>query len=490
MHLRDYQIEAIDALNRALEKHSRVLITAATGSGKSAIIAEICRQSEGRVLVLCHQAEILEQNARTLKALTGESASLFCAGLGVKDLSARVVIAHRDSLARVQIPEFPTVIADECHLISERKDSRYQTIFARANASRIIGLTATPYRLQGGKIYGKGRFFDVQACQIGIRRLIDQGYLCDYEIVDCDPVFEASDIETSGGDFDIEQLDAKGQSNVILQGSIAAIHKHTSKGNLGLIFATGRGHARAIQEALGMEVCGYIDGETKQDRRERMISEMRSGESPYKWVVNVGCLTTGVDIPRVDSVIMLRPTQSAGLLLQCYGRGLRVHTSKTKLKILELTDNFNRFGSIDSPMLFGTARPPADDLVVGNGPTGKECPSCGMTVGNATRQCPHCDYLFLKRREDYYNEDIVDLAVESFQIVASRTKKFENCFIVTFKTEIGEIKEWLLHESANQWKRNLSISKLRRLRTDKVTRIRATCLKEMYPKVLSYHTAS
>lgn len=491
MHLRDYQLAAVNAMNRALEKHKRVLITASTGSGKSLIIAEACRQASGRVLVLCHQAEILEQNARALHALSGEVASIYCAGLESKCLKNRVVIAHRDSLARIpNMGGFETVIIDECHLLSNVSGTRYQNILAWAQPEKVIGLTATPYRLQGGKIYGKNRYFDVQACNIGVRQLISRGYLCDYEVIDCDPIFEASDIATVGGDFDPKALDAKATSKAIIQGSVAAIQKHTGNGNLGIIFATGKGHARAVQEALGMEQCGYIDGETRQDRRERMISEMRAGDSSYKWVVNIGCLTTGVDIPRIDSIIMLRPTQSAGLWVQMVGRGLRVHTSKSKLKILELTDNFSRFGSIDSPMLFGSAKPPADDIVVGgDAPPEKECPDCGMMVGNATRQCPHCDHMFLKRREEYHGNDVLELPVLKTVYQESRTRAGAPCFIVTFTTQVGDIKEWLLIASPHDWQRTKAIAKLKRLRSDKVTMIRATGLNETFPKVLSYHTA-
>lgn len=827
MHLRDYQIRAVDSINRALAKHSKVVLSAATGSGKSAMIAELCRQAEGRVLVLCHQAEILSQNARALHALTGETASIYCAGLDSKSLAGRVVIAHRDSLANVKEPgEYPTVVIDECHLISHDPESRYHTILSRTNPDRIIGMTATPYRLQGGKIYGKNRFFDVCADTISIGELISQEYLCPYETVDIDPIFETSDIDTKGGDFDIKQLDAKGASRLIVKGSVAAIEKHTASRNLGVIFCTGKGHARAIQEALGMERCGYIDGETPADRRERIISELRAGDSPYKWITNVGVLTTGVDIPRIDSVIMLRPTQSAGLWVQCVdekteiltttgwkthetiskddtavtycissgesktstihevfkrqigetedyfsiessrisigvtgghkmlvksrrvkhgfqlepakhaakrkdmycvpvssmntkqccrlsydeirfigwsitdahigphnvviyqstnkhaqeieelliklnfrygksvrfgqsnfvrrspiavfnvsyanprrlnqndkngcghlrkyidrsmpfedfserqfdvlmdtiikadgsvvknptskgrayvqqsfqitkshafidrlqalcvqngwraditgvrencstlsvsktshkfiggcnqkdrehlkqthysgivwcistdqetivtrrngrvtimgncvGRGLRVHTSKSTLKILELTDNLNRFGSLESPMLFGTAKPPSDDITVGETATGKECPSCYMIVGNATRECPHCGHLFLKQRELYEPGEILELEVQNYRLENRITRAGDPCVVVTFKTELGVIQEWLLTHSTHEWQRQTAFAKLRKLRTDKVIMIRASQINERFPKVMSYHSA-
>jgi len=489
VHLRDYQIRAVDSVNRALAKHPKVVLSAATGSGKSAMIAELCRQAEGRVLVLCHQAEILSQNARALLHLTGETASIYCAGLDSKSLAGRVVIAHRDSLANVKEPgEYPTVVIDECHLISHDPESRYHTILSRTNPDRVIGMTATPYRLQGGKIYGKNRFFDVCADTISIGELIEQEYLCPYEAVDIDPIFETSDIDTKAGDFDIKQLDAKGASKLIVKGSVAAIEKHTGNRNLGVIFCTGKGHARAIQEALGMKRCGYIDGDTPADRRERIISELRAGDSPYKWIANVGVLTTGVDIPRIDSVIMLRPTQSAGLWVQCVGRGLRMHTSKSTLKILELTDNLNRFGSLESPMLFGTAKPPSDDITVGEAAVGKECPSCEMMVGNATRECPHCGHLFLKQRELYEPGEILELDVHNYRMEDRITRAGAPCVVVTFKTELGVIQEWLLTHSTHEWQRQTAFAKLRKLRADKVTMIRATQINAPFPKVMSYHS--
>src|SRR5512146_2190047 len=136
MILRDYQVEAINRTAQALRQHKRVVLTAATGAGKSLIIAGIVQRfmekNPGqRILILCHQAEILTQNKDKIEAL-GIRCSVYCASLGRKEPHGFVVLASRDSAATKNSvllrTRFSLVLIDECHLVDNKKDTQYQKI--------------------------------------------------------------------------------------------------------------------------------------------------------------------------------------------------------------------------------------------------------------------------------------------------------------------------------------------------------------------------
>ena len=485
MILRDYQTEAVEAVKAAFTHgKKRLLLSMSTGSGKSLVLAEIAkRTAKYRVLILCHQKEILEQNEKAFRALSDETVSVYCAGLKRKELEARVVIAHRDSLAKLtEMPQFDLVIIDEAHLCSRVPTSVYQRILKATGPRWVIGLTATPYRLQGGKIYGSGKQFEICAYTVNIASLIARGYLSPYSVVDTVPILHTDDVGKKGNDFDLVQLDAKARQSNILDGSVNAILEHTKNRALSLIFCTSRAHAKEIQKRL--PGCGYIDGETKD--RDTIISDMRDGDIRY--VVNVGVLTTGVDIPRIDCVVMLRPTMSASLFVQMVGRGLRTHPGKEKLLILELTDNLIRFGDLDDPMLFGEEKVPDLTVPIGLPAPKKECPSCRMPVSAGCRVCPLCDFLFLKPREEYSEDEIVELQLINFREVPLATRSGPIAIVVTFETRIGNITEWLNINHPHQGTASTSKAKLRRLRNENIIRIRVRGLNQKFPKVLSYHT--
>jgi len=482
--LRPYQIEAVEAVAKQFRMgHRSVLLVMGTGSGKSWVIAEMCKRSKGRVLVLCHQKEILAQNQAAFHSLTGEQSSIFCAGMGEKCLSHRVVFAHRDSLAReTQAGTFSVCIVDESHLVSMRPGSRYQDIFQMIGNPHLVGLTATPHRLQGGKIYGKKKPFEVLAYSMGIRRLIESGYLSPYRFVDVDPLILGSTLDVAGNDYSQAQVDGLVSAEPMVQATVKTILEHTRERRLTLVFCCSRAHAKAIGDLLPR--CAYIDGTTKD--RDQIVLDIKAGV--YRYVVNVGVLTTGVDIPMIDCVAMTRPTMSASLWQQMIGRGLRLHPSKTDLLILEMTDNLAMFGDLNNPMTYGTETEQELILALNGECPVKECPSCGNDVPSPTKVCPHCDHLFLRKREECSPDDILDLEVKSFTTSRVITKRGDPAIKVAFQTNMGQICEWLNIENPNKTVQMIARSKERTLRKEKVIRIRVSKLTEAYPRVLSYHT--
>ena len=491
MKLRDYQIEAVESVRNAAKKgYKRILLNLATGSGKSACIAEMARLAPNKVLVLCHQAEILEQNQRAFKTIANEDSGIFCAGLGQKDLSHRVTFAHRDSIGQdgviESLGEYPLVITDEAHLVGSRKYSRYQRILEAINYKHLVGLTATPFRLSGGRIFGRGKFFEYCAYNMTISKLVERGYLSPYRFENV-PTFKTDGVDTKGQDFDLKQLNAKALQKIDLDNSAQTIMQRTTDRKCSLIFCVGREHAKEIQNRIPQ--CEYIDGETPQEERTALLNRMRNGE--VKYCVNVGVLTTGVDIPLIDCVVMLRPTQSASLWIQCTGRGLRLHPDKKDLLILELTDNFERFGSLDDPMLFGSERESEITLPVGSEVIPQKlCPECDTPSPNGTRVCPFCGMLFLKRREEYGPNEILTLEVKSFSFAPVITRAGNNAILATFYTELGVVKEWLNLTNPNRFIAETAKAKLRKLKTNQIDTIKVKGIAEKFPRVMSYHAES
>lgn len=485
--LRDYQKHAVDAVTTALRSgKKRILVEAAPGTGKSIISAEICRlaSSRNKVLVMCHNKDILKQNGLAVNYMDRSiHVTFFCDGLGEKDLSGHVVMAHRDSLSQVEsIPEFKFVIIDEAHMLSTQPTSRYQIILERCNAHWLVGMTATPYRLSGGKIYGKKKQFEIKAFDLGLENAIRNGFLTPYKFVEDDPQVTVEDnVRTI--DYDI--LGAYAAQREVIKNSVRLIKKHTKNLKCTIIYCCSRAHAKNIHEALmGSR---YIDGETKKAEREKLLEEMRAGL--VKYVVNVNVLTTGTDIPLCDGIVMLRPTLSASLYVQAIGRALRLHPSKTEATVIELTDNLTRFGDLNDPMHYGKDKERPEDLIsLGDDAPTKQCPSCEMEVSGPTRVCPHCDYLFLKNREEFDNKEKLTLSVTGHRLTKKVTKKGADAIVVTFYTPIGTVTEWLNIENENIWVARQARAKLKKIKKENVNQIVVKGINEKYPRVLTYHT--
>ena len=458
------------------------------GSGKSVIAAEMCRRSVRpgqKVLVLCHQKEILTQNAQALNRLAPEiSTSFYCEGLGEKSLDGDVIFAHRDSYHKLQNPpRTGFVIIDECHTVSKKRTSKYQEILEAVKCSHLVGLSATPYRLDGGLIFGKGKPFEIRSFKMGIKELIHYGFLTPYKFIECDRLAVA----TTGENIDYESLGAKASQDVILKKSVELIKDHTKDHKCTFIYCCSRIHARSVFELI--EGCVYLDGYTKKNERDDILTRLREGK--IKYIVNVNVLTTGVDIPVCDSIVMLRPTLSASLYVQAIGRALRLHPEKEEALIIEMTDNLERFGDINDPMDYGvdTSHEVEElDLPVGSEPVLKTCPECKNELKVQARSCPFCNLMFQKEIDITAANQRVSLSIISFQKNNGQTKKGDDAVIVTWKTYMGTFKEWLNVNNPNDWVRQMDQAKLRRIERGNISRIIVSGLKETFPKVHSYHS--
>ena len=396
IRLRPYQQEAANqAVLKVIEGHDP-LVALPTGAGKTYTIASMIQQLEAlgnkNFLILSHVKEILQQNQVSIEKALGRHVNVYSAGLDRKQIGA-ITVAGIQSAYRSphKFKHFNIIIIDEAHLISKKSESMYQKFFEAIGDHTKIGLTATPFRLGSGYIYGKDQLFDCLAYDCTSKdefnKLIDQGYLCDLVTKGTKKKLSVEGVATIGGDFNEKQLAAANDIEAITNECIKEIIDRGSDRKKWLIFAIDIHHAEHIAEALIREGIPtmVIHSKMEQDR-DSIIRRFKDGH--HRCIVNVNILTTGFDVPDIDLVALLRPTKSPVLHVQTIGRGMRVAPGKKNCLILDFAGNITRLGPINDVTVHKKKKAGTGSEMV------KECPVCQLLVHIKTKECPECQYKF------------------------------------------------------------------------------------------------
>jgi superfamily II DNA or RNA helicase len=329
--LRPYQSQAVDDVFTSWQQFKRLLGVAPTGSGKTITFAEIAdqRQVHGRVLILAHRDELIDQAIDKLH----QARRLFATKEKAQDrasLEARIVVASVQTLARQNrlerfpIDHFATVIVDEAHHVLA--DS-YQRVLAWFPSAKVLGVTATPDR---GDTRSLGTFFEDVAFEINMVDLIRQGYLCRVKVQTVPIQIDISNVSTRAGDFSEEEVAAALEP--VLEKIAGAVSMH-AKGRKTLIFVPLIRIADQFAEILcrhgfaAESICGV-----SSDRTKKLI---RFSQGETEILVNAMLLTEGYDESSIDCVICLRPTRIRSLYAQMVGRGTRIHPGKENLLLLD-----------------------------------------------------------------------------------------------------------------------------------------------------------
>jgi DNA repair protein RadD len=403
LDLRPYQRAAIDGLYDywASKKGDNPLIVAPTGSGKSLIIAHLVKDAMSfpgtRVLMLTHVKELLEQNATELLNLYREAdVGFYSASLKKKVLHRAVTFAGIQSIhkrAFDMIPPPDLVIVDECHLIPRSDSTRYNKFLSDlklANpAVKIVGLTATPYRLDSGWLHkGEGAIFDGIAYDIPVADLMEQGFLAPVVSKAGARKIDLSEVGHRGGEFIESELAKAASDPELVRETVAEIVKYGADRRAWLIFACGVIHANMIRDEFqihGIEA-HVVTGADGMTERAEKIERFRQGD--YKCLINVNVLTTGFNVPHVDLVALVRATESAGLYVQIVGRGTRIAPGKTDCLVLDYGDNVMRHGFIDK------VKPKIKSKTEDGEAPRKVCPNCQRIQHAAMLNCSACGYAF------------------------------------------------------------------------------------------------
>ena len=415
MELRPYQAEAVEAVyNHLRTKDNNPCIVLPTGTGKSVVIAKIVSdavsQWGGRALILAHVKELLEQNAGKVKALCPEiPIGIFSAGLKSRDTDEPVIVAGIQSVYEkaCDLGAFDLIIVDEAHLIAPDGDGMYRTFLKDMKVInpkvRVIGLTATPFRLKGGLICQPDNILNEVCYEAGLKEMIAQGYLSPLISRSGRSEAKLDDLHIRGGEFINAEVEAAMDKDDLVTSACREIVDLTRERKSVLIFCTSVDHCKHVAEkitAFSGKECAIVTGDTSPGERAEILTRFKGEFVPadlfgtpkpqLKFLANVNVLTTGFDAPNTDCVVLLRPTNSAGLLIQMIGRGTRLspHTGKTDCLVLDYGGNILRHGPVD---MIRVKDPGAGK---GGDAPAKKCPQCLALIHAGYAACPECNYVF------------------------------------------------------------------------------------------------
>lgn len=410
--LRWYQEEACAAAWEHLcNKGGNPVIVLPTGAGKTIVLGELCRQAvqkfRGRVLVLAHRRELLQQNAEKIRLLCpGLDVGVYSAGLKTRDTNHSVVVAGIQSAFR-RAEEFGPrhlVLIDEVHLASHDGEGMYRTFLDQLRAInpqlRMVGTTATPFRLDCGPLCRPDGLFQKVCYSAPVRQLIAEGFLCNLVTSPAETVVDTSKLHLRGGEF-IPGETSQLFSEVVEPACREIVAKTAGRHSI-LVFSSGVAHAEQVVACLNRLTggpVGLITGETFDMERANTIADFKACRLRY--LVNVDVLTCGFDAPNIDAIAILRATMSPGLFCQMVGRGFRISPTKRDALILDFGGNIRRHGPVDAPE-YGIQD--KRQKSAGEAPT-KTCPNCGVEATIGQRQCNECHFIFAVEREP--NHDVV-----------------------------------------------------------------------------------
>lgn len=352
--LREYQQNAVDHAVHFLKNSSKTgaLEVLPTGSGKSLVIANIAKELNDHVLVFQPSKEILEQNYNKLLSY-GEEASIYSASLNSKEIGLTTFATIGSVFRKPEFfQQFKYILIDECHGVNA-KEGMYKK-FLDVVGHKVLGLTATPYRLStdgyGGSILKfltrtRPRVFEELIYFVQNGYLFENNFLAKLEYYNVGKFnTEKLKLNSTGADYTDQSVKQHYKEVGMNEMLYKAINKLLSIRKNILVFTRFVEEAEMLQRRF-LGIAEIVHAKTEANKRAEIISNFKSGKT--RVVTNVGILTTGFDYPELETVIIARPTRSLALYYQMIGRGIRIHPDKKKTYIVDMCDNYRRFGKVE-----------------------------------------------------------------------------------------------------------------------------------------------
>ncbi len=402
IHLRPYQRDALAAVEARFNAGDRsTLLNIATGGGKTVIFAELARRTSGRTLVLAHRAELIQQAAAKIEAVTGQAPGIEMGGVRA-NASDRIVVGSVQTLVRINreiIGEtFELVVIDECHRAAA---ASYRAIIDKYQPDKLLGVTATPFRADDREL---GAVFESLAYTASMIDLMVQGYLVDVRVHALPVEVNLSNVRTRHGDLASDDL---GEALSHVLAPVAAMIADSYASRKLLAFCPTRATSVALVASLiqrGLPAA-HIDGESPD--RAQILADFRSGK--IRFLSNANLLTEGYDEPSIEAILLFRPTKSKGLLTQMIGRGTRLHPGKDHLIVIDPLYQTERHDLVSVP-----------DLALADGDTARRVSKIMRDKGSglkeaieieiAERQAKLADTLNGHSARAAYNRSIRDLS--------------------------------------------------------------------------------
>lgn len=421
LKLRPYQEETINAVYDyiASEKGNAPLAVIPTGGGKTAVYNSMMRDmmldQDTNVMMVTHNKELIKQGAQSfLRFMPEADVSIYSAGLGSKKLTGRAIFAGIQSIHKraYDCPRIDVCFIDEAHLVSPNDATMYQSFLSDLKVCnkkiKLIGLTATPFRLSSGLLHeGDNAIFDGIAHEVKILHLMQEGYLARIVAKPPSASIDTSGVGKRGGEWIESQLAIAASDEALIRQSVSEVIHYGQDRKRWLIFACNISHAELLKDEYERQgVRAEVVSSKHKDSDEKMLAHRR-GE--FKALINVDKLTTGYDDPHIDLLAVKRSTMSVGLFIQIVGRGTRVvyasgmplDTREQRLAaiaagpkpdclLMDFGNNITTHGFIDQ---IDVTKKRSKGEGGGDAPQ-KVCAGCEEYIPASARICPHCDHYF------------------------------------------------------------------------------------------------
>ena len=407
VQLRDYQESAVQAVRDSFRAgHKKTLLVSPTGSGKTVIFSYIAAgmaRNNKRILIVAHRRELLKQISGALKKVGVSHAVLSGGTPGIP--IANVVVASVFTLVRRMkaMKPFDLIIGDEAHHFTP--DSSWGKVVAGFPSARVLGVTATPERLDGK---GMGQMFDDMVMGPTVAELTAQGFLS-HAVVYAPSAPDLGSVGTRMGDYVSKQLE-DAMDKPIITGSAVKHYGKYADGKKAIAFCVSVKHAKDVAEDFrnaGYDA-SHIDGGMDDTERDGVLKAFE--QDRVQILTSCDLVSEGFDLPSVEVAILLRPTKSLGLFLQQCGRAIRPHPDKERTIILDHAGNTARHGFIDDEREWSLA----DGFVAGRGKNAEKvvsvrtCTAC-FAVHKPTPTCPMCGHVYpvTARKVKHVDGDLV-----------------------------------------------------------------------------------
>ena len=426
MILRDYQRRTINQLYQWFtnDRKGHPCIELPTGSGKSHIVAALCKEAiqkwpETRILMLTHVKELIEQNAeKMLGHWPNAPLGIYSAGMRRRDIGEPITFAGIQSVRNKarQIGHVDLVLIDECHLVSHKQEGGYRKLIndltATNPALRVVGLTATPYRLGHGYITDEPAMFSDIIAPVSIEELIHKEFLAPLRSKLTAHQLSVEGVHKRGGEYIESELQAAVDTDKNNAATIDEVIRLAGDRRSWLFFCAGVKHAHNVANILTARgiTAACIVGTTPKAERERIIAGFKYGE--IRALTNANVLTTGFDHPDLDLIAMLRPTLSTGLYVQMAGRGMRPKNHTDHCLVLDFAGVVQTHGPITA------VNPKKAGRATGEAPV-KVCDVCNELNHISAKECVACGEPFpvpKPPKQKLHDDDIMGMDVDDMPV--------------------------------------------------------------------------
>lgn len=441
MPSRYYQDEANDAVFEYWgSTPGHPLVDMATGTGKSYTMAMLMQRMitgypDMRVLNCTHVMELVEGNFKELMGLWPFApAGIYAAALGRRDRHAQILFGQLQTIwnKAEEIGHVDVMLIDEVHLVPSNSNTMYRKLIDALMAinpdMKICGFTATPYRLDSGRLdEGDDKLFDEVVYTYGIRQGIDDGYLCPVTSKPTDNRLDISGVGKAMGEYkkgDLQRAVDKDELNQLIVEEVMDVE---AARQCALFFCAGIEHATHMRDAIREtgRSCEVLSGKTPKGERRSMIEALKRGDI---WAItNDNVMSTGTNVPRVDLIVDLAPTASASRYVQRVGRSTRViyprgfdpetHNAearrdaiasgpKPNARYMNFAMNVERHGPVDA------IEPKKPGRGEGEAPV-KQCPTCEELLHASLRVCWCCGHEFVFEEKPKFTAKASDAPILS-----------------------------------------------------------------------------